>query len=375
MIRAAVFIPGGVGDPSTPMHVPAQVDLISRLSRCSELMVYSLIKPDGIDRPFTCGNAEVKFVRARYNSPKAVIAEAYLRSFLADHRRRPFDLVHGIWALPCGALAVLAGRIVRIPSVVSLQGGEAASLSEINYGNMRKLSSRKLTLWTCRRATTLTALTGFQQRSLRAFGMLRDDLHVIPYGPAEEFSDGRPQRALTPPFRFLSVGHLNAVKDHATALNAFRRISEQVDARLRIIGEDVLHGEVHRRANDLGIADRVEFTGHVPHRDLAGHYQWAHVLLHTARYEGQGAVIAEAATSGLVVCGTRVGLIADLEPDAAVAVDVGDAEALASEALHVLGHPDRYRKLQAGARRWALEHPASRTANDMHRVYEQTVNV
>lgn len=374
MKRVAVFIPGGVGDPATSMHVPAQVELISRLSVCHDMTVYSVIKPDGNDRPFRCGKAEVKFVGARYDAPIGMMLFHYLKSFSQDHRKKRFDLIHGFWGLPTGAIAVMAGKLLGLPTVVSVQGGEAASLPDIDYGNMRKLSSRYLTLWTCRQAGSLTALTEFQRRELARFGLHRDDVSVVPYGPPDSFFAAFDRKALDLPVRLLSVGHLNAVKDHHTALNVFRRISEVVDARLRIVGEDFLGGAIQRHAREIGIADRVEFTGHRPHGELAEQYRWAHILLHTARYEGQGAVIAEAAAAGAVVCGTRVGLIADLEPDGAVAVDVGDVEGLAQAILNLLGDPSRYQNLRSSAHKWAMEHPSSHTAAEIQRIYGSGVN-
>ena len=55
----------------------------------------------------------------------------------AEHRRRPFDVLHAFWATESGLLAAVAGRVLRIPTLVSLAGGELVALPEIGYGDQR----------------------------------------------------------------------------------------------------------------------------------------------------------------------------------------------------------------------------------------------
>jgi len=167
---------------------------------------------------------------------------------------------------------------------------------------------------------------------------------------------------------------LNRVKDQLTLLKAFRLIREQMDCRLRVVGEDTLGGEVQRCAAELGISDAVTFTGFVPHDGLGPHFAWAHLLLHTSLYEGQGVVFAEAAAAGLAICGTRVGLLADLGERFAATAEAGDHEGLALAALRLLGDASLRNTLAAGAKTWAGEHDADRTATLVGGVYGSLLN-
>ena len=47
-----------------------------------------------------------------------------LRVLRDEHRRRPFDVLHAFWATESGLLAAIAGRLLGIPTLVSLAGGE-----------------------------------------------------------------------------------------------------------------------------------------------------------------------------------------------------------------------------------------------------------
>ena len=50
------------------------------------------------------------------------------RALARQHRRGRIDALHAFWATEAGALAAVAGRLLRIPTIVSLAGGELANL-------------------------------------------------------------------------------------------------------------------------------------------------------------------------------------------------------------------------------------------------------
>ena len=97
-------------------------------------------------------------------------------------------------------------------------------------------------------------------------------------------------------------------------------------------------------------------------------------MLHTALFEGEGVVVAEAAAAGVVVCGTSVGLIADLGEGGAVQVAPGDDASLAEAVLRLLADADRYARLQESARRWASIHTPAWTAGEFFDLYDRLPN-
>ncbi len=361
---------GGLAPPGSARGVPALAGLVQRLALQFDITVYMLQGTEQPTAPFAHGRAAVRSVPARHGAHMSLKVLHLTRALLADHRKNPFTLVHGFWALPGGFSAVLAGRLAHIPAVVSLLGGEAAYLPGIGYGNMRKTGPRAATLWACRASDALIALTRYQLEQLSRFGFSRQDgVHLVPFGAEAPFSLSGTPEPPAPPFHILHVGDLNRVKDQRTLLNAFRLIRGQKDCRLRIVGEDTLGGEMQRYAGELGISDSVTFAGFVPHDSLGPHFAWAHLLLHASLYEGQGVVFAEAAAAGLPICGTRVGLLADLGEHFAATAEPGDHEGLSRAALRLLGDASLRKSLAAGARTWAGEHDADRTAELVARVY------
>ena len=312
-------------------------------------------------------------IPARYNAPVSQRTAQCLKAFLKAHRGQPFDLVHGFWAIPGGLAAVVAGMITRRPSILTLQGGEAASLTSIDYGNMIRFCPRNLTLWICRRADVLTVLTDFQAKANTAHG-LRREMRIIPYGASDPFYCGLLHRALEPPLRLLHVADLNPVKDQETLLRAFRTISQNIEARLTVAGRDLLRGRIERAAYEMGIRDKVRFLGHVHHEQLPALYFAADLLLHTSLYEAQAVVVSEACAAGCVVCGTRVGLVADLDGSCTAAVPPRDPEALENAVVALARNPGRYRTLQSAATSWAEAHPAAWTCDQYSKLYEEISN-
>src|SRR5579859_7548160 len=60
----------------------------------------------------------------------------------AEHRRRPFDVLHAFWATESGLLTAVAGKLLSVPTVVSLAGGELVALPDIGYGDQRSAWER-----------------------------------------------------------------------------------------------------------------------------------------------------------------------------------------------------------------------------------------
>jgi len=373
MKRVAMCMTASVRSTPEGSYTPALADLVQRLSAYVDLTVFTVMPPSGDTEPYRCGDADVSIVPVRYDDSLMLRALRFTRAFLTLHRSHPFDLVHGFWGTPTGLAAVISGRRAGVRSIVTLQGGEAASLPSIRYGNMSRLSTKMLTLWVCRRATALTALTQFQADAMKLHGLKRE-VDIIPYGAPDPFFCADTRREASTPLKLLHVADLNRVKDQATLLKAFRIISSRIDSRLTIAGHDQLDGEIERLAEELGVRDKVAFLGHVHHERLPSLYSSADFLLHTSLYEAQGVVISEAFAAGSVVCGTRVGLIADLNGTCALGVPPGDHQALAESVVALAENPRRYREIQHAAKSWAERHNAAWTAGEFLKLYQKVLN-
>ena len=246
-----------------------------------------------------------------------------------EHRRRPADVLHALWADEAGAVAVAAGRALRTPAVVSLMGGELVDLGDIRYGGQRSLLGRRLAPRALRHADRVTV--GSDSLHRRALPYVRTGrLARLPLGVDTSFfrpgsrPEPGPLAGRTP---LLCVASLTPVKDHATLLRALARAASHADVHLHVVGDGPLRAGLEHEAVRLGVARRVTFHGAVPHDRLPDYYRAAHLLVVSSRYESQSMVTFEAAACGCPVVGTAVGALPELP--GARTVPVGDHAALA----------------------------------------------
>ena len=131
---------------------------------------------------------------------------------------------------------------------------------------------------------------------------------------------------------FVSVGRLNYWKNFSLALRAIQKVlSEIPNARLVIVGDGELAGDLCREAEELGVAQKVTFAGEQskPEDFLAR----ADVYLLTSHVEGLPLSVLEAMAAGLPVISTNVGGMPDLVKENGVLVADDDLQALVHEMI------------------------------------------
>ncbi|MEA3341571.1 MAG: glycosyltransferase, partial [Chloroflexota bacterium] len=100
----------------------------------------------------------------------------------------------------------------------------------------------------------------------------------------------------------LHVGRLSYEKNVDLLLRAFAHIAgDYPAARLTIAGDGPDREALARLADELGLSERVCFTGFVPHEQLPALYQAADLFATGSTIETQGLVVLEAAACGLPV--------------------------------------------------------------------------
>lgn len=281
--------------------------------------------------------------------------ELWLR-MAADHRERPFHLIHGFWANESGFLATRIARRLGVPSVVSIGGGELASERSAGYGAQLSPVNRFMVERSFRAADRITVGSGWLAR--RVPERHRGKLVTLPLGvDTSLFGTARPRTGR----RILVAQSMGMVKDYPTLLRGFAIVAERVpDATLTVAGNGYEERPIHALAAELGLERRVRFLGHVPHDQMPRIYAEHDLLLHSSLYESQGMVILEALATGMPVVSTHVGVAADLAGDLVDTFAPRDPAALAERVIASLADPLHARAAaEAGprlvARRFSLK--------------------
>jgi glycosyltransferase involved in cell wall biosynthesis len=180
-----------------------------------------------------------------------------------------------------------------------------------------------------------------------------------------------PERDWTGVLDLITVGRIDAEKNPLLLVEALAEVERARPGRFRLrwAGVGPLADDVRRRAEELGIGDRIELLGYVPFGpELLTEYRRAHVFLHVSLTEGVPHVLVEALSSGTPIVATDVGGVRAALDDGAAGLLVPPADAAAlTTALFKLVDDDqlRSRLVEHGlglARERTLESEAARVA-------------
>jgi glycosyltransferase involved in cell wall biosynthesis len=335
-MNVGLVVPGFSAD-ETDWCIPALRHLASSLAADDRVRVIAVRYPYRPMRYQVDGATVIALGGGAVRGPAvAGLWRGALDTLRAEHRRRPFDVLHAFWATESGLLAALAGRLLRVPTLVSLAGGELVRLPEIGYGDQRSPWERVKIRVALRTAGAVAVgsryLARIAARHVGPVGVRLAPLGVDTALFAPIPGDQSPGRKL------VHVGTLTPVKDQRLLLHAFAAVRRRGPAAtLDVVGGGPERPALERLAADLGVAASVCFRGEQDHATLPAVYRGGSAFVLTSRHEAQGMVALEAAACGVPVFGTRVGVLPDLALEPADVVDVGAAEALAESLANHLG--------------------------------------
>ncbi|MGK5632147.1 glycosyltransferase [Streptomyces sp. URMC 123] len=197
---------------------------------------------------------------------------------------------------------------------------------------------------------------------LTAMGLCAARVSVVPCGvDTARFTPEGPTVPRTGRPLLAQVGRLVPRKGAAVSIEALALLP---DAELVIAGgpplarldEDPEAGRLRRLAHDLGVTDRVRFTGGLPCEEVPALLRAADVVLCPADYEPFGIVPLEAMGCGTPVVASAVGGQQDTvaDPGTGRLVPPGDPLALADAVAGLLADPEHRAACGAAGRRRVL---------------------
>jgi glycosyltransferase involved in cell wall biosynthesis len=360
-MKIALIVPGGVDRSGEYRVIPVVLALMKRLAERHEVHVFALTQ-EPVPGEWMLVGAHVHNIGVKRTRRRAVIA------VLREHRAKRFNVIHSIWSGSCGLVAVAAAKMLGIPSVVHIGGGELIALPDIEYGGL-SWKARLREAMVLRAAACITAASAPILAELSGLGLSG---RRVPLGiDLNQWPLQRPvRRAPLEPARLIHVASLNPIKDQGTLLRAIASLSE-LDFHLDVVGEDTRRGEIQALALTLGVADRVTFHGFLTQKQLRPLVIAAHLLIMSSRHETGPVVVLEAGAVGVPTIGTAVGHIADWSPSASVSVPVSDWRALGAAIRHLLLDEDRRVQIAAAAFKRATGEDADYTARQVEDIYRE----
>lgn len=172
--------------------------------------------------------------------------------------------------------------------------------------------------------------------------------------------------------RILFVGRVTGEKQIDVLLRALTLLPNELDAKVEIVGGGDQKKHLEHMAVELGIADRVKFTGYVTDDELREAYHRASVLAMPSIAELQSIVTMEAMASALPVVAANAMALPHLVHDGenGYLFEPSNAEDLAAKLRIVLeASPAEYRALKEGSIRLIAAHDIQRTISTFESLY------
>jgi teichuronic acid biosynthesis glycosyltransferase TuaC len=247
------------------------------------------------------------------------------------HRRFAFDCIDAHYVYPDGFAAVLLGKTLGIPVVVSARG------TDINvFPNFPTI--RPQIHWALLQSSGIIAVSAALKSKMVEIGVPADKIKVIGNGvDLQRFHDvdkiearrqlGIPEQAPV----ILSVGSLVPVKSHNLLISAIAEISSRnQDLLLYIVGEGPERPRLEADILSRGLEKRIFLPGNRPNQELALWFNAADISCLASSREGWPNVISESIACGTPVVATRVGGVPEIvtSPELGVLVEP-NAQALA----------------------------------------------
>jgi glycosyltransferase involved in cell wall biosynthesis len=269
---------------------------------------------------FVRAGHEVEFVLLQARGPLLAEAEARFRSLGCTRmrqaplrlvrylrQRRPDTLLAAMW--PLTGLAGLAARLSGYRGrLIASEHTDFRHATWIKGYLRRALEQFGRRIYApCYR---VVAVSRGAAESLEAVaGLPRDRIEVI-HNPVRQMTPDamadEDRRALegwlTGETRLIAVGALKPAKGYDALLRALADLRRRRDARLVILGDGPLRGELEALARNLGVAESLSMPGFRP--NPATFLQHAHVFVLSSNWEGFGNVIVEALAAGAPVVST-----------------------------------------------------------------------
>lgn len=290
------------------------------------------------------------------------------------------DVVHAFhWTSALAALS--AAREHPVPVVASF--GSLAS-AERRHRIAGETTSVRTRMEPCvaRAAAAVLATTTDEVAELSRLGVPNARVSLIPTGvDTSRFSPAGliAKRKLRP--RLIAVGSLAEYRGLDTVLKC---LAELPGTELIIAGGppaddlDSDHGYriLAKLAAHLGVADRVQFTGHVADNDLPALLRSADLLVSAARYEPAGICSIRAMACGVPVVATSIGCYRDavIDGTSGVLLPPGRPDMLARRLRDLLASPMRLAAFGiAAADRAKSRYPWDRIARETVTVYDRII--
>ena len=305
---------------------------------------YVIIRRPGSPGPLASGsNVREVFVEGDLDQPPNLFRGGTLA-------RLGLDLYHSLYDfLP---LRIPAERVVlTLHDLIWVE--QPRLIHERRFGPITRtathLYARATMPYAIKHANHVIAISAHtRDRAVAYFGVDPARITVVPHGvDRERFPPSSTSVTAERPF-FLCVGAGQPQKNLGVAVRAFALLAERFrDLALVFAGRGDSNHALQQLARELGVGDRVTFSGPVPQAELLRLLHTATALVFPSLIEGFGLPVLEAMSTGCPVICSAIPTLKEVTGGDAVMCDPITPERFAAAMEDVLQHDSRRMELRA----------------------------
>lgn len=263
------------------------------------------------------------------------------------------DVLHVHYAIPHASAAFMAQQILKaqgieIPFITTLHGTDITLVG-------KDPSFEPVISFCLNVSNAVTAVSESLKRDTLAHFATTREIHVIPnfiYSPEElPIIDWEKRRKYaSDDERILChISNFRPVKRVEDVVQIFYRVQKEIPAKLLFAGDGPDRAKVERLARDLGICDKLIFTGKI--RETEPILRMANVFLLPSETESFGLAALEAMAQGVPVVSSNTGGIPEVNEHgfSGYLSNVGDVDSMAKQVLELFKDENKYQEFRANA--------------------------
>jgi glycosyltransferase involved in cell wall biosynthesis len=313
---------------------------------------------------------------ANIPSMAAYLPMGFLRG-LRLGRGKAFDIINTHFVVPSGPLGDWLSRRLQIPNVLSVHGGDLFDPSKPTSPHRHGFLRAPIRGMLGRADAVVAQSRDTAQNVARIYGVERP-VELVPLGIARPPARVRAHRSAfgipEEAFVMTTVGRVVARKATAQLVSVLAAAGRN-DMYLVVVGDGPECVDVVRKANELGVADRVKMLGHVTEREKYAAISLSDLFVSTSQHEGFGLVFLEAMAFGLpVVCYDRGGQVDFLStPATGAVVKLNDIEGFTKAVLDLYASPERRAEIRKHNLAAVETYFIDRCARRYETIFEQAI--
>lgn len=312
----------------------------------------------------------------RFPGGRVPLAPIALAQELADFNP---DVIHNHSMGTMGIQALAAARLLGLPILgtchVFLAGFLQYAPISLDGVPLTEDIAWKYTIAFFNRFSQVTTPSEAMQYELITHG-LRSPVAAISNGVESDYFRPPPETLADDahPPTLIHVGRLSYEKRVDIVLRAFAHlVTDHPETHLIIVGDGPETAMLKSLSADLGVSDKVQFTGFVSHDKLARIYQNADIFVTASTIETQGLVVLEAMACGLPIIGVDAMALPELISHEinGYLVPPWDEQMMAASIAQLIESRELCDAMGRESRRLALQHSLPNISQDYEYLYQR----